>query len=146
MTDEPGTGMVGLFWIVEEAGRAVLISHAVRLTEAVSYGDMLTVEMGHAEFWSELARRGGRSLSAAGIPSVPIWSDYDEWPRGRVLYDGAGRAFVIRADRQILGSTLLRLIADRFQAPVKGTQVFSDDHYRSVRRVPVVGGDGLLCK
>ena len=146
MTDEPGTGMVGLFWIVEDDGRAVLIAHAVRLTEAVAYGDMLTVEMGHAEFWSDLAGRGGRSLSAAGISSVPIWSDYDEWPRGRVLYDGAARAFVIRADRQILGSAFLRLIVDRFYAPIKETQVFSDDHYRSVRRVPVVGCDGLPCR
>ena len=142
MTDGPETGMVGLFWIVEEAGRPVLISHAVILTEAVAYGDMLTVEMGHAEFWSDLAGRGGRSLRAAGIPNVPIWSDYDEWPRGRVLYDGAAQAFVIRADRQILGSSFLRLIVDHFRAPVKETQVFSDDHYRSLRRVPVRGGDG----
>jgi hypothetical protein len=61
MTDAPQQiGMVGPFWVVEDQGRAVLIAHAVPLAQAVPYGDMLTVEIGHLEFWSDLARRGAK--------------------------------------------------------------------------------------
>jgi hypothetical protein len=129
--------MVGPFWVVEHRGRAVLIAHAVPLAQAVPYGDMLTVEMGHFEFWSELAQRGTRTLSAAGLPTAPVWSEYEEWPRGRVLYDCLARAFVMRADRQLLGTAFRRLIAAGFDIPLVGTKILSDEHYRSVRRLPV---------
>ena len=142
MIDGPREGMVGPFWIVEDRGRAVLIAHAVLLTEAVPYGNMLTVELGHSEFWSKLACCGGRSLNAGGIPSAPIWSEYEEWPRGRVLYDCLAQVFVIRADRQLLAGPFMRLVTDRFCIPVEGTNVLLDDHYRSARRVSVPGADG----
>jgi len=128
--------MLGPFWVVEDQGRAVLIAHAVPLDQAVPYGDMLTVEAGHFEVWSALARRGSRLLRAAGIPTAPVWSEYEEWPRGRVLYDCAARHFVIRADRQLRRPALLRLITDHFRIAVADTTVLSDDHYLSIRRVP----------
>ena len=106
MTDQPAqTGILGLFWVVEDHGKAALIAHAVSMEQAVPYGDMLTVDEGHFEFWSGLACRGPRLLRAAGIPTAPVWSEYEEWPRGRVLYDHPARCLVIPADRQLhLGS------------------------------------------
>ena len=75
MTDAPVDAvMVGLFWVVEERGSATLIAHAVSLAQAVPYGDMLTIEAGHFEHWSELARRGVPALRKAGIPTVPVWT------------------------------------------------------------------------
>ncbi len=129
------TGMVGLFWLVEDRGRAVLIAHAVPLEQAVPYGDMVTVDTGHFEYWSELARRGARALREAGTPTAPVWSEYEEWPRGRVLYDRTARRFVIRADRQLHRSAFVRLIADQFRIAATNAVILSDDHYRSVRRV-----------
>jgi hypothetical protein len=134
-------GLVGLFWVVEDRARAVLIAQAVPMAQAVSYGDMLTVEMGHVEYWAALPRRCRRSLSADGIPSAPVWSEYEEWPRGRVLYDCTAKRFIIRADRQLLRPAFLRLVADRFDIPMAGTRALSDDHYRSIRHVPVPAGD-----
>ena len=72
--------------MVEDRGRAALIGCAVPLAEAVPYGDMLTIETGHSDHWAAIARRGGSGLRSAGIPSAPLWSEYDEWPRGRVLF------------------------------------------------------------
>ena len=43
---------------------------------------MLTVSTGHLDYWSRLAHRGARALREAGIPTAPIWSEYEEWPRG----------------------------------------------------------------
>jgi len=128
--------MLGPFWVVEDQGCAILIAHAVPMDQAVPYGDMLTVEAGHFEIWSALAQRGSQRLRAAGIPTAPVWSEYEEWPRGRVLYDCAARRFVIRADRRLHQPELLRLITDHFQLAIADTTVLSDDHYRSVRRVP----------
>jgi hypothetical protein len=131
--------MLGLFWAVEDHGRPVLIAHAVSMEQATPYGDMLTVETGHFEFWTGLARRGPRLLRAAGIPTAPVWSEYEEWPRGRVLYDCAARRITIRADRQLHRPAFVRLIADRFRFVTADASVLPDDHYRSIRRVPLPG-------
>lgn len=130
-------GRVGPFWVVDDAGRAAIIAAAVSLDQAEPYGDMLTVDTGHLEHWTHLARRGAAQLRAAGIPSAPVWSEYEEWPRGRVLYDCTVRRFVVRADRQLHQPAFVRLIAERFCIDVAGMQVLFDDHYQSVRRVPL---------
>lgn len=92
--------MVGPFWMVEEEGDAAIIALAVPLDRANAYGDMLTVDTGHLEHWSRLARRGVVALREARIPTAPVWSEYEEWPRGRVLYDRLARRFVVRAAAQ----------------------------------------------
>jgi hypothetical protein len=107
------------------------------LEQVEAYGDLLTIETGHLEYWSRLARRGARALRAAAIPTAPVWSEYEEWPRGRVLNDCVARRFVIRADRQLHRPEFIRLIADRFGIEAIGATILPDDHYRSVRRVPL---------
>ena len=137
MTEPPiDQGMIGLFWVVEDQGRAVLIAHAVPLVEAQPYGDMLTTETGHYDVWSALARRGVGGLRKAGLPAAPAWSEYEEWPRGRVIYDGKRARFTIRADRQLHKPAFVRLIANYFRIAAEDAKIFGDDHYRSVRRVP----------
>jgi hypothetical protein len=131
------TGMVGPFWVVEERGSAILIAYAIPLEQASPYGDMLTVEKGHYDYWSELGRRGAKALREAGIPTAPLWSEYEEWPRGRALYDCNARRFVVRADRQLRQPAFVRLIATRFCITTADPLILSDDHYRSVRRVPL---------
>jgi hypothetical protein len=138
MSEKPAEpGMVGPFWGVEEKGQAAIIAVAVPLGRASAYGDMLTVDTGHLEHWSRLARRGARALREAEIPTAPVWSEYEEWPRGRVLYDSVARRFVIRADRQLHRPEFIQLIVDFFHIPIAGAEILPDDHYRSVRRVSV---------
>jgi hypothetical protein len=139
------TGMVGPFWMVETDQRAAIIALAIPLHQAETYGNMLTVDTGHLEHWSLLARRGARALREAGLPTAPIWSEYEEWPRGRVLYDCTARRFVVRADRQLHRPEFVRLIADCFQFAAADATILPDDHYRSIRRVPVPppGGPGV---
>lgn len=127
--------MVGPFWMVEEEGNAAIIALAVRLDRADAYGDMLTVDTGHLEHWSRLARRGVVALREAGIPTAPVWSEYEEWPRGRVLYDRVARRVVVRADTHLHQPEFLRLIAERFRINLATAIVLPDEHYQSVRRV-----------
>ncbi len=138
MVDRPvEQGLVGLFWVVDDEGTTVVVGHGVAMNQAERYGDMLTVDVGHLEYWSSLARRGARSLREAGLPSAPVWSEYEEWPRGRVLYDCLARRYVIRADKQLHHPAFVRLIADRFCVRGLNLMVLPDDHYRSIRHVPV---------
>ena len=130
-------GMVGPFWVVEERGGAVLLAVPVKLAQAAAYGDMLTTDTGHYEYWSELARRGAAALRAAGLPAAPVWSEYEEWPRGRVLYDRIAQRFTIRADRKLHRPAFVQLIAGRFGFAAADALVLPDDHYRSVRLVPL---------
>jgi hypothetical protein len=129
--------MVGLFWGVESVGHAVLLAHAVLLGQAELYGDMLTTGTGHYDFWSALARRGARALREADLPTAPVWSEYDEWPRGRVLYDCNARRFIVRADPQLHQPAFLRLVATRFRIVEADALILPDDHYRSIRRLPL---------
>ena len=128
--------MVGPFWMVEDRGSAILIALAVPLGQAAPYGDKLTVDTGHFKHWSGLARRGARDLRESDIPTAPVWSEYDEWPRGRVLYDRTTRHFIIRADRQLHRPEFVRVITDRFGIAPADAMILPDDHYMSVRRVP----------
>lgn len=130
-------GMVGPSRVVEADAQPAVIALAVPLEKADVYGDMLTVDTGHLEHWSRLARRGVVSLREAGLPTAPVWSEYEEWPRGRVLYDRTARRFVVRADRQLHPPAFVRLIADRFCIETGSLAILSDDHYRSVRRLPI---------
>jgi hypothetical protein len=137
------TGMVGPFWVVEENRKPVIIALTLALAQADPYGDMLTVGTGHLDHWTHLARRGARALREAGIPTVPIWSEYEEWPRGRVLHDTGTRQFIIRADRQLHRPPFVHLIARCFCIIAGEAEILSDDHYRSIRRLPLPGsGDG----
>jgi hypothetical protein len=89
---------------------------------------MLTVDTGDLQRWSQLTRRGARALRQAGIPTAPVWPEYEEWPRGRVLYDRAARHFVVRADRQLHRPEFTGLIAARFHIDAAGATVLPDDH------------------
>ena len=128
--------MVGPFWVVEECGRPAIIALTIPIKQADPYGDMLTVDIGHLQHWARLARRGAATLRTAGHPTAPVWSEYEEWPRGRVLYDCASWRFVIRADRQLHQLAFLRLIVSCFCINLALTNVVSDDHYCSIRQVP----------
>lgn len=129
------TEMVGLFWVIEDGGKSVVIALVVPLEQADPYGDMLTVDRGHLEHWVLLARRGACALREAGLPTAPAWSEYVEWPRGRVVYDCIGRHFVVWADRQLHQPAFVRLIGGRFCTGIAKVTILTDDHYQSVRRV-----------
>jgi hypothetical protein len=132
--------MVGPFWAVEEDGAAAIIALSVSLDCATPYGDMLTVDTGHLEHWSWLGSRGAPGLRKAGVPTAPVWSEYEEWPRGRVLYDTGARRFIIRADRQLHRPEFVTLIAERFGISAGEATVLYDDHYKSVRGVSLLSG------
>jgi hypothetical protein len=134
--DAQPNGEVGLFWIVEHQRQPFVLAVSVSTGAAQRYGDHLMLDLGHHEHWNALAVRGATALRAAGLPTALAWSEYEEWPRGRVSFDVSRRRFVILADRKLHNPDFIALIASRFGLKAEAVQLGADPHYKSSRRPP----------
>ena len=118
---------VGIFWAIQEQRSAAsIVDHRCSLKEAEPYGTMLTCPHGHYEVWEQWRKAGGRAAIAE--------SEYEEWPRGRIVCDSEnGRLY---ADAQILrDAALIAAVHERFGLPIDRTDAKRDNHYRSTRRL-----------
>lgn len=126
MTTEP---RVGVFWMVETAaGRVHLLTAAMLLAEAEPYGDFLTFGSGHYEVWSRW--RSDKTLDRDVLVLVRT-DEYEDWPRGRVVFDGVKQRFVIYADRKLLTVDRVAAITERFGIDPTAVVTHTDFHYRS---------------
>ena len=114
--DEP---KVGIFWLLEKR----LIYHSTPLSSAEKYGDCLTSPVSHIDHWANLQQR--REVSGD--------VEYEEPPRGRVVYDCGKQQFTIYADRCIIrrGDAIHRIITALGLS--QDVKIASDDHYRCYR-------------
>ena len=123
------TGCVGIFWFVPAAaGASQILAHATPLTKADRYGDAISHE-GHADLWDRLKTKGATRLRRDGYPLTPAFSEYDEWPRGRVVFDTRSDLFVIFADRRLQRPPFLLSICEAFRLVLRDAVVRSDEHY-----------------
>ena len=126
---------VGIFWAIPNEGAgAILVDHRCSLQDAERYGGMLTYPLGHHEVWDQWRKRmAGREVP---VLSIVAMNEYEEWPRGRVVFDTERERFIVYADAQILGrSALLSAIHESFGLPTGRTDAKWDDHYRWTRRL-----------
>ena len=112
-TTEP---RVGIFWLVD--GKTLIDSTS--LSEAEPYGDNLTHPSGHAKVWEHYQRNG----------LVSREMEYEESPRGRVMYNTKTQRFTFLADRCILrDKNVVRRIMSELKLP-RNTETDTDSHYR----------------
>jgi hypothetical protein len=78
--DEENTNgpKVGIFWLVAER----LIADSTPLDLAEDYANCKTHARSHLEFWQDLTRAG-----------AIVEDDYEEHPRGRIVYNTATKRF-----------------------------------------------------
>jgi hypothetical protein len=63
-------------------------------------------------------------------------SQYEESPRGRIVYNSDSKRFMHYADAQILRRPgLSTTIHETFRLPTDRTEAKRDNHYRSTRRL-----------
>jgi hypothetical protein len=111
--------MVGIFWLYNSG----LIVHGMPLPEAEKYGDCLTSPISHIDYWTELQHNGKVSRDV----------EYEEPPRGRVVFDVGKQQFVVYADRCILTrQDVVRQIVAQMALPSDVTTA-TDAHYRCYR-------------
>ncbi|MGB2677581.1 MAG: hypothetical protein WAN12_10920 [Candidatus Acidiferrum sp.] len=107
---------LGIFWLVN--GKLIIDSSP--LTEAEPYGNHLGHPRSHIEVW-EKYQRGGE---------VPLEMEYEQAPRGRVVFDRTSDTFTILADKCILRrKDLIASIKSELNLP-KSARLSSDYHYR----------------
>src|SRR5271168_4253735 len=97
---------VGIFWLVS----GILVVDRSTLDEAEPYGDCITHSAGHYERWEESRALGAVRLVAMGYPEIIATTEYDQWPRGRIVYEVPARRFVIYADRRLQKANILHVL------------------------------------
>ncbi|GCD64650.1 hypothetical protein NBRC3279_0141 [Acetobacter pasteurianus NBRC 3279] len=121
---------IGIFWLVKENGKIVFLVDKVPASQGDCHENMTTWGE-HYNFWEQC-----RSKNKKKIPSrVPMWSEYEEWPRGRVVYDVGAQLFTVYADRKLLTKTMRVAISEEFCLPLLKTRYSSDAHYISIRKL-----------
>jgi hypothetical protein len=114
------SSMVGIFWVV----RGKLITLGIPASEGKNYGDYAIYEPSHYEKWNELQRSG----------AVPPECEYEEFPRGRVMFHARDAKYLLLADRCILGDKkMVTHIMQELNLPEAKTTCDRDSHYRCFR-------------
>jgi hypothetical protein len=57
--------------------------------------------------------------------------EYEDWPRGRIVFDQSRDLFIIYADRKLLTPATIARLETQFQLPEERTEIQSDLHYKS---------------
>jgi hypothetical protein len=120
---------VGIFWVVQTTdGEARLLAADCALDQAEPYGDCLTYGPGHYETWAQWRR--DRTVEPALRALVRSY-EYEDWPRGRIVFDRSRNLFIIYADRMLMTTATIARIETQFHMPAERTEVQSDFHYQS---------------
>jgi hypothetical protein len=122
---------VGIFWGVSEVGRTALVVDATPLSAAEPYGDFLTHPRGHYEMWEAWRPLGPAGLARRGLPPAIAFREYEEFPRGRIVFQTRERLFVIYADRRLQTPAMVARIIATFGLDGERTAVRFDAHYRT---------------
>lgn len=122
----PTPPAVGIFWRVD----GILVIDRSPLEEAEPYGDCRTHAAGHYERWQEWQALGVPSLRAIGYPKSIATTEYDDWPRGRIVYEVVPQRFVLYADRRLQKPEIIAALKRAFGLGDAEVFVRSDLHYR----------------
>lgn len=120
---------VGIFWSVPGPGTTtVLCADRTALLDAELYGDCLTHPRSHFELWETWKADASRRPPE---PLQTVWqTEYDDHPRGRVVFSTAERVFWVFLDRRLATPTVQDTIVAMFGLPPDGTIFRLDAHYR----------------
>ena len=128
-TAQRETPQVAIFWLVQATeGEARLLAAGCPLDQAEPYGDCLTYGPGHYETWAHWRR--DRTVEPALRALVRSY-EYEDWPRGRIVFDQSRDLFIIYADRKLLTPATIARLETQFQLPEERTEIHSDLHYKS---------------
>ncbi len=117
---------VGVFWRVEN----MLVVNCSPLIEAETYGDCITHAAGHYELWEKWRKLGSAKLKSLGYPIKICSTEYESWPRGRVVYDVSSRRFIVYMDKRLQITQIIDHLTVTFCIGQSECIICSDYHYR----------------
>ncbi len=117
---EDNIGEVGIWWFYN----GDLIKSSIPLTEGVEYGDFINGLTDHYPFLERVRMYYNRVLSGY---------EYEEIPRGRVVYNKTTETFVVYTSARLIKDKNLRsLVLRKFKLPATATQFIQDAHYENL--------------
>lgn len=120
---------VGIFWVAQTAGgEARLLAASCPLDQAEPYGDCLTYSPGHYDTWAQWRR--DKTVDPARRALARSY-EYEDWPRGRIVFDRARDLFILYTDRKLVTPEMIARIQANFHLPEERTEIQSDGHYQS---------------
>ncbi|MDF2374571.1 MAG: hypothetical protein P1V21_27700 [Rhizobiaceae bacterium] len=117
---------VGLFWFID----GTVLAASIALKDADVYGECLTYDGGHSDHWDSWQEAGAQWLAQHDLPTVICRTEYEEHPRGRVIYEKKQKAFIIYADRRLHKPAAVKALMERFGILEEAVLVRGDPHYR----------------
>ncbi|SDG69972.1 hypothetical protein SAMN05216338_1002125 [Bradyrhizobium sp. Rc2d] len=127
-----GPPRVGIFWgIPGERGSVAILEDFTPLDEAERYGGFLTHPGGHYEVWESWRSQRNSVAARRGLRKFVVESEYEDLPRGRIVYDVDRAVFVIYADRKLQKPNIVTKIVEAFGLTDQPYVIRSDQHYRT---------------
>ena len=115
------TPSVGIFFGAMFKGVPVILHDATPIAEAEDYDLCKTHPRGHLAVWE--ASRAALSLQ----------DEYDDYPRGRIVFDTRLLLFIVYLDRSLDVPEFRRAVTHYFALPDGGTVFRHDAHYSRAR-------------
>lgn len=123
---------VGIVWGVPDGRPGLhLVTDLTPLAEAEPYGNCLTHPRGHYEVWERWRRLGPAGLQRRGLPIAIASHEYEEFPRGRVVFHAGSFRFMLYADPRLWRPPVLGSILRAFGLDPARCDVRADLHYRA---------------
>ena len=123
---------VGIFWGLHSDEGLRLLFDQTPLRFAEAYGSCLTHLAGHYDVW-ERWRSEPIDAAAPDVSAIVRRHEYDEVPRGRVVYQVEERVFWIYADRTLIDPVVTDEIKALFGLRGLACLLRIDPHYRISR-------------
>jgi hypothetical protein len=60
--------------------------------------------------------------------------EYEDWPRGRIVFGRSRDLFILYADRKLLTPATIARLKTQFHLPAERTEIQSDFHYQRAER------------
>ena len=90
------------------------------MDQAEPYGDFLTYGVGHYETWAQWRR--DRKVDPA-LRAIVRSYEYEDWPRGRIVFDRSRDLFILYADRKLMTPEMIARLATQFHLPEERTEM-----------------------
>ena len=116
-----GSPSVGIFFGVMIDNRAAILCDATVVQNAEEYGVCMTHPRDHFSMWESSRRHLG------------LTGEYDDAPRGRIVFELQSARFVVYLDRQLDSPTFRLPILHLFALPLSTTAFHHDQHYARAR-------------
>jgi hypothetical protein len=126
----------GIFWFVPDGVASPLLADATPLIGSESYGEFLTHPTSHHDFWSALQRLPAMALVESFQTRAPLDYEYEDWPRGRIVFHRLSTTFIIYRDIQLATPPFIETIVKAFDLSDQTWRAESDAHYSRSRGLP----------